>query len=82
MRRRREEARDSSTESEGVEDIRAVSPQTLAGYQSALSHIINPAAPSWRDSGDLVHQKGGVQVDLGLSRGEVYTEQGLGSPQA
>ena len=63
MRRRREEARDFSTESGRVQDIGAVSPQTLAGYQSALSHIINPHLGGLR----LIEARTGV-VDEALTR--------------
>ena len=63
MRRRREEARDSSTESGRGKDVGAVSPQTLAGYQSALSHIINPHLGGLR----LIEARTGV-VDEALTR--------------
>ena len=63
MRRRREEARDSSTDSGRVKEIGAVSPQTLAGYQSALSHIINPHLGGLR----LTEARTGV-VDEALTR--------------
>ena len=42
MRRRHEEARTPAIEGRPVEDDGAVSLQTLAGYQNALSRIINP----------------------------------------
>ena len=63
MRRRREEARDSSTEGGRGKDVGAVSPQTLAGYQSALSHVINPHLGGLR----LIEARTGV-VDEALTR--------------
>ena len=62
IRRRREEARDSTETGRG-KDVGAVSPQTLAGYQNALSHIINPHLGGLR----LIEARTGV-VDEALTR--------------
>ena len=63
MRRRREEARAPSTgERRGAEEG-AVSLQTLAGYQNALSRIINPRLGGLR----LTEARTGV-VDEALTR--------------
>ncbi|MEO7423412.1 MAG: hypothetical protein ABIU87_13610, partial [Ornithinibacter sp.] len=51
MRRRREEARAPDTDGSRGEHDGAVSLQTLAGYQSALSRIINPGLGGLRLTG-------------------------------
>ena len=63
MRRRREEARAPSTGDRCVEDDGLVSLQTLAGYQAALSRIINPRLGGLR----LIEARTGV-VDEALTR--------------
>ena len=63
MRRRLEEARAPSTGERRVEDDGAVSLQTLAGYQTALSRIINPRLGGLR----LTEARTGV-VDEALAR--------------
>src|SRR5680860_1001422 len=63
MRRRSEEARSPSTGERRGEDDGAVSLQTLAGYQTALSQIINPRLGGLR----LTEAKAGV-VDEALAR--------------
>ncbi|MCW2761608.1 MAG: hypothetical protein JWR85_1809 [Marmoricola sp.] len=63
MRRRLEEARTPSTGERRVDDHGAVSLQTLAGYQSALSRIINPRLGGLR----LTEARTGV-VDEALAR--------------
>ena len=63
MRRRREEARAPSTGERRGDDDGAVSMQTLAGYQTALSRIINPRLGGLR----LTEARTGV-VDEALAR--------------
>ncbi len=63
MRRRREEARAPATGERRGEDVGAVSLQILAGYQSALSRIINPRLGGLR----LTEARTGV-VDEALAR--------------
>ena len=63
MRRRREEAQAPSTGDRRVEDDGLVSLQTLAGYQAALSRIINPRLGGLR----LTEARTGV-VDEALAR--------------
>jgi integrase len=63
MRRRLEEARAPSTEEHRGEDAGVVSMQTLAGYQAALSRIINPRLGGLR----LIEARTGV-VDEALAR--------------
>ena len=63
MRRRREEARAPSTGQRRGEEAGVVSLQTLAGYQNALSQIINPRLGGLR----LTEARTGV-VDEALTR--------------
>ena len=63
MRRRFEEVRAPSTMEPRCDDVGAVSPQTLAGYQTALSRIINPRLGGLR----LTEARTGV-VDEALAR--------------
>ena len=63
MRRRREEARAPSTGQRRGEEAGVVSLQTLAGYQNALSQIVNPRLGGLR----LTEARTGV-VDEALTR--------------